>query len=252
VKRKVSLSIVIVFCLLLGSGASYGIVRLIYQPQVDSLTTEVASLQAQYQELADVAIPQYYEWDFEEVKWQWNLPIAINDYIAFRNKDRPSGAWQWVTLANDPDDDIYINQAIEYFEEVAWKERFSNEEKLNFVIAFIQDLPYKLDTLTALYDEYPRYPVETLFDHGGDCEDACILAATLLSEMGYDVALLDLVDAYHMALGINLSLEHGAFYQHSDGRKYFYLETTGGRWEIGNVPSEYRSEMARICLITEE
>lgn len=262
--RKVPLGIVIVICLLIGGGASYGIIHLIYQPQiedyqsqVDRLTTDVAGLQAQYEEIANITIPQYYEWDFNGVQWRWSLPMAAKDYITFRHKERPSGPWQWVALANDPDDDIYINQAVEYFEQVAWQEGFSNEERLNFVLAFVQDLPYKSDIITAPYDEYPRYPVETLFDHGGDCEDTSILAASLLSEMGYDVVLLELIDANgisnHMALGINLPMEHGKFFQFRDtDRRYFYVETTGGHWKIGDIPSEYRGELGRICPITRE
>ena len=64
-------------------------------------------------------------------------------------------------------------------------------------------MPYTVDDETTPWNEYPRYPVETLFDRGGDCEDTSILTATILYEMGYDVALLILEDDNHCAIGIS-------------------------------------------------
>jgi hypothetical protein len=48
--------------------------------------------------------------------------------------------------------------------------------------------------------EYPKYPLETLVEKKGDCEDQSILAAALLAAMGYEVALLIL--PIHVALGV--------------------------------------------------
>jgi hypothetical protein len=51
-------------------------------------------------------------------------------------------------------------------------------------------LEYTSDLVTEGYDEYPRYPIETLVDKGGDCEDTAILAASIIRGMGYGVVLL--------------------------------------------------------------
>ncbi len=68
------------------------------------------------------------------------------------------------------------------------------------VTGFLQSLPNaSLDT-TAAYDDYPKYPLETLIDGGGDSEDASILAANLLDLMGYSTVLLGFPG--HMAVGL--------------------------------------------------
>jgi hypothetical protein len=107
-----------------------------------------------------------------------------------------------------------------------------------------------VDSVTTLADEYPRYPVETLFDRGGDCEDTSILTAAILDRMGYDVALLELLDRQHMAVGLSIgtitfSYGHGWHYEYN-GKKYYYIETTGENWEIGEMPADYTTAKARV------
>jgi len=240
-RTKLSLSILIISCLVLG-GVGWGVIHLY------KLNSEVISLEAQYEEIGHIAITRYYAWDFNGVQWQYSLPIAIKDYLAVRHKEKPASAWDWVTMADDYG--IYVKQLVKYFEETAHDEGFNREEELNFVIKFVQNLPYTDDALTTPYDDYPRSPLETLFDNGGDCEDSAILAVALLREMDYDVALIGLINAYHMALGVSVPLEWGTYYQHPDTNvKYFYVETTYNIWDIGKVPSEYRGETGAICLV---
>ena len=84
---------------------------------------------------------------------------------------------------------------------------------MNFVMAFVQSLPDTIDKGTTPYDEYPRYPVETLFARGGDCEDTPILVAALLDRLGYDVALLVLENAQHMAVGVSITDTYESYYE---------------------------------------
>jgi hypothetical protein len=60
--------------------------------------------------------------------------------------------------------------------------------------------------------------------------------------MGYDVALIAL--PRHMAVGVNISA-YGSYYEYGS-KKYFYLETTGDGWKIGEIPVEYQNLTARI------
>ncbi|MEM7036222.1 MAG: hypothetical protein AAF570_04510 [Bacteroidota bacterium] len=68
-------------------------------------------------------------------------------------------------------------------------------ETAEFIINFVQSLKYLKET-----GEYPRYPVETLVDGGGDCEDTAILLAAILDELEYDCVLLS--PPRHMAVGL--------------------------------------------------
>lgn len=117
-------------------------------------------------------------------------------------------------------------------------------EKVEFVAAFVQEaIPYLEEN-----GEYPRYPVETLVE-GGDCEDKAILLAALLRSLGYRTALLVFKgDPGHMAVGVDCPDCWGSYYL-KDGVKYFYLETTGPGWYVGEVPEEYRGERALVYVV---
>lgn len=112
-------------------------------------------------------------------------------------------------------------------------------ERINYVSSFVQKaLRYELDDETNESYEYPRYPVETLFYGKGDCEDLSIITASLLSELGYRVALLRLPN--HMAVGVHLAENDLPQYNYyiSD---YYFLETTVSTPSCGYVPNSYKS-----------
>ncbi len=125
------------------------------------------------------------------------------------------------------------------FEGRADEEGLSVFERVSFVTAFVQSLPYTPDNVTTDFDEYPRYPVETLVDDGGDCEDSSILLASALDAMGYDAVLLEMPG--HMAVGVAGDETVKGNYVESNGIRYFYVETTGGNWKIGEIPEEFES-----------
>jgi len=107
------------------------------------------------------------------------------------------------------------------------------------VLSFAQDaVEYARDQDTTDMPDYPRYPVETIEDGLGDCEDKAILAAAAMRLMGYDAVLLDLPG--HVAVG--LALERvptpGAMAVEYSGRAYYYCEATAeGAW-IGEAPPD--------------
>lgn len=113
------------------------------------------------------------------------------------------------------------------------------------VIFFVQQIPYALDNATESYTggkvpataryageevEYPKYPLETLVDGKGDCEDSSILAAALLNQMDYDVVLLYYPS--HLAVGVQMEnfspyyVDYTPKYYDFQGKRYYYVETT--------------------------
>lgn len=102
---------------------------------------------------------------------------------------------------------------------------------LNMVVDFVQSLEYQAEA-----GEYPKYPVETLVDGGGDCEDTAILLAALLDQLGMDCILLS--PPGHMAVGVAVQGLDAKSYLWS-GKKYYYVETTGLNWSIGAIPPAY-------------
>jgi len=120
-------------------------------------------------------------------------------------------------------------------------------DQLCNVVAFVQqNIRYTADLSpqTGQLIEYPKYPLETLVEKKGDCEDQTILAATLLTQMGYDVALLIL--PAHVALGIaGFPDKPGNRVLHpATGTRYLYTETTAPQWLPGQVPREFRPYLA--------
>lgn len=112
----------------------------------------------------------------------------------------------------------------------------NNGAGIDTTISFIQSLNYVLDSNTG-YDEYPKYPIETIVDQTGDCEDTSYLAAAILEASGYDTILLLLPG--HMAVGVNINEEIEKPAYNLNGKKYYYLETTA-TMPIGTIPEKYK------------
>lgn len=114
----------------------------------------------------------------------------------------------------------------------------NDEATVNFVLSFVQSIPYVEDQLSVDEDEYWRYPVETLFDKKGDCEDKSFLFASIMEAMGMDSVIL--IFDTHAAVGVVCPGATGSYYNY-DGHRYYYCETTGVGWSVGDIPEEYGS-----------
>lgn len=196
---------------------------------------------------SDSILTRDYSWVFKDVTYLWSMELPESLYLYYKDRGRPPTRF-WSIYVTHPTDDRYIDGLANELSEAARQAGFTRSETAQFVADFIQSLPYTSDNVTTGYDEYPRYPMETLVDNGGDCEDTSILAGAVLKSMGYEVALVRLPG--HMAMTI-LGDESfsGVHYQVEAGHrwapgKYYYLETTGEGWAIGEVPTEFANKSA--------
>ena len=125
---------------------------------------------------------------------------------------------------------------------------YGSHEEISFVLSFVQSaIEYQEDIIDDKPGEYPKYPIETLVEEQGDCEDVSFLGASLLKSMGYDVALLNYPG--HIALGIagtQLPLEG---YVELNDKKYFYVEMTAKGWQIGEIPDNYKNETIEVYRV---
>ncbi|MBR1513085.1 MAG: transglutaminase domain-containing protein [Bacteroidales bacterium] len=110
-------------------------------------------------------------------------------------------------------------------------------ERIQLALTFVQSLPYAFDANSKDVDEYVRYPIETLVDGCGDCEDKVALLAAILYEMGADYILLVLPE--HMALGVHCEGVESRRYLMFQDKRYYYLETTTAGWQVGDIPEKY-------------
>ena len=174
------------------------------------------------------------------------IPQAL--YDDYKGIPRPPTA-NYSVYVTHPLDDTSMNNLVKMIERVAEKEGFSELEKVEFATTFVQSLPYTSDSVTTSYDEYPRYPIETLVDNGGDCEDTSILLASLVNTIGYGVILIAYPGS-HCAVGVKGGEGiHRTYFKYKEG-KYFYVETTNTGWGIGAIPKEYAGVKAKIYDMT--
>jgi len=197
-------------------------------------------------------------------KHNLTLTIPLRDYRDYKERPRPTYgnnltrneiANQFLAkysyIADDRGDDALINNLVVKLEEEAASHKLSELRKIELVLRFVQSLTYTTDNATTpSYDEYPRYPLETLFEQGGDCEDSSILMSAILMEMGYEVAFLLFEGFDHMGLGINFPVGYGnSWIYEATGIRYWYLDTSGKK-SIGWAPEQYAETPAYLFPIS--
>jgi len=178
----------------------------------------------------------------------WTLELPMSRYVYYREKPRPQVFFDYVKMAEDPMDDDIIDAIIERVKKTAAAKGLDRKDQLSLILSFVQSIAYAEDSVTTYRNEYPRYPVETLFEKQGDCEDTSVLATAILSRMGYDVSLLLFEKFDHMGVGVNYyELEYGNSWIY-EGRRYWYFDTTGGR-SVGWTPDEYGKTAAYVLPV---
>ncbi len=111
------------------------------------------------------------------------------------------------------------------------------------VVRFVQN-NVLYDAIIETEQDYIRFPVETLFERNGDCEDLAILAASIMQSIGIKIAIIVLPpintkeEKPHAALGVTGNFE-GKYYDVGNER-YYYTELNGKTRKIGSSQSRYR------------
>ncbi|OPY37785.1 MAG: PEGA domain protein [Methanoregula sp. PtaU1.Bin051] len=154
----------------------------------------------------------------------------------------PASVSEIPTYATEGRDRQFLKSVIGWIKDAGGSVSYDARNDYRTVVAFVQSIPYALDKDTMGQEEYFRYPVETLMDQTGDCEDTAILTAALLREMGYDAALI--MPTGHMAAGIACDTCNGYYYPY-EGKKYYFLETTGAGFRAGQT-DKYTKEAAAV------
>jgi len=207
------------------------------------------------QEAAAQTSPDYYSksyaWDYDGRHWTWDLNIPKTLYDAYkavpvstRVRNGPAG-YGFLTTT----DDYYVRMLAQKLNQTTSDLGYGSYDQVSFVLAFVQSLLYTSDSVTTGYDEYPRFPIETLVDDGGDCEDSAILFATITLIMGYGTIYINPPNHYAVGvLGTNL---RGACWEYPEGSNetYYYCETTGDNFKIGQLPAEFTGKKAYLYSI---
>jgi hypothetical protein len=180
------------------------------------------------------SLPRSYQWTYDGRSWSLTMPIPESLYLYYSKMERAPVEDYSIYVTHPLDDNFTASLATELKKQASGR-HYGDEETVNFAASFVQNLKYETEL-----EEYPNYPVETLFDKGGDCEDTAILTAALLQAMGYDAVLLRFSPvteggAGHMAVGVAVTGVSGGRSYSYDGQTYYYLETTSP-WPVGEIP----------------
>ncbi|MBT4066509.1 MAG: transglutaminase domain-containing protein [Euryarchaeota archaeon] len=145
-----------------------------------------------------IAINQY-SWDFEG---DWYYLDWMLDYTTYAQSKALPHAIDWSGVDTLPDaidqyaafavtDQQYILDLANELRDMAVQEGYTSELQIaSFIHAFVGDIQYQLDSIEHGSQEYPKYPIEMLWEQNGDCEDAALLYISLTESIGFDSALM--------------------------------------------------------------
>jgi len=181
-------------------------------------------------------------------KYSLTYYILRSDYADCCNFTRlPEYNDDFLVYLQDDRDDRLIVDLVECFDMLADDHGLNEYEEVELMISFVQSFDYVTDEdWKGENVEYPKFPLETLYDRCGDCEDTCILLEALLLEKGYGCCMLLFAD--HAAVGIYGTYDLPGWYFTKYGRRYYYVETTDVGWGIGEMPDKATYNSARMVF----
>ncbi|TAJ45667.1 hypothetical protein [Methanofollis fontis] len=173
---------------------------------------------------------------FEEIRYRLRMPVDVTVYSGARTGsksailygDIPDEEWMpgyYRAFIDDPHQESLYSGLLSAFSGIRDEQALDSDRYLEMITAFVQSIPYETHPEGAP----PKFPVETITERTGDCDDKSLLLAALLTRAGYDVALLDFLADAHMAVGVRSK-------ENSYGSTgYAYIETTAFNF-VGDVP----------------
>ena len=210
----------------------------------------------------DSEIVRQYQWSFSpkgsRKTYTYSIKLAIDlpRYRKFAAEARVRDIKQYKIYAQK--DMPELTRLVLEFQKIFADVQWSTYNKAFCVLKFVQNaITYKGDEETKGFREWPRYPIETLVEGVGDCEDVAILCASILVRLGFEVALLDYPDRSHMAFGVcgSSDMVGNYVYQQETGKKYYYGEATNDGWLLGEIPKSYLTsspEFIKVELLVKE
>jgi len=136
-----------------------------------------------------------------------------------------------------------IRTISEGFNTVFRNEDLNSKDKVMFLVSFVQNMKY--DRPGGELDLFA--PIGSIAKRFGDCDTKTILLYELLERLGIDCAIMWSEKYRHAMLGVHVAAT--GEYKTTNGKKYYFLETTYPGWQIGDLPPE--SNNKRFWVIDE-
>jgi hypothetical protein len=177
-----------------------------------------------------------HQFPFEKTKFTLTLPINVSVYEGAKQAKKATTVYGnisetiWLAqsyraMVQDPAQDSLYAALLAEADKIRLQQKLSDDEYLELIVVYIQSLRYETREQNPA-----KFPVETVVDRAGDCDDKSLLLAGLLSREGYPVVLLLFGPESHMAVGV------GSDDYHYKNTGYAFVETTN--FSFVGVPTD--------------
>ena len=174
-----------------------------------------------------------FEWTYNSQEYSIYLPLERSVYNYYKNENHTI-VYEMDYIRHSTPEAPYVILIAGLLEQLAIEEGYTSMiDKAEFILAFVGAIPYILE---GEGEEYPKYPIEMLWENGGDCEDSSALYISIMEALGYDAILILLevkaneADEWggHAMVGISIPGYSGEewFLVEGSDTKYFDAETT--------------------------
>lgn len=192
-----------------------------------------------------------FEWQCQD-NWHsaWmEIPLDVQMYNYYHDLGRYYGVENYYLYIQDENNQAIVRDLVDAMQDVAQAYAYDDAAVAREIVKFVQDcIEYQYDDEGTGQEEYPKYPIETLYERRGDCEDSSILMAALLREWGYEVGFLQLPQHVAVAIRTTDTYAEGPYYE-IDGHRYLFIESTGSGWQIGAIPEDFSETGAKLYRI---
>ena len=206
-----------------------------------------------YEVLVSGSVQREYSWSWNGKDYTVSMELEYEDVryanqyygVSERRQDKPDHVRDMTFVELGLKDSVMAP----YTERIAdllinaYKEKNSRmdaKDYLDYLLAFTQYIPYQTDEECLGYTEYWKFPLETLFDNGGDCEDTSILfiavAYVSMEKLGFDYDLALQILPGHMSVAVRMPSVSGE----TNPLGYLYGETTAKGYRIGIIPEKVK------------
>ncbi len=174
--------------------------------------------------------------------WTYWIKIPFDTYFNYRlYNDHSVSRTSYQALANSAEDFCEEND-VQFIAETVRKccvNQNDDEEVANALLNFVQDKGEFEPSLHYISeeDDMPKYPIETICEGGGDCEDLTILYVSLLESLGFDTILIVIPGHCFAGVALDSAPTWGdGWFLTYEGTDYYTCETTTEGWRVGDLP----------------
>lgn len=177
--------------------------------------------------------PYYLYQTFSDSRYaSYNRSIKYLAYSSDKPPLNPRDSYYQIFFQTQASDTA-LTDLLADLKKVAQIDNLNEKEWLEFVLAFVQYIPYDF----SKNENSPQnFPYETLYLNSGICSDKAILAVSLLRAMGYGAAIFDYPEIKHSAAAV-------ACLEPSSSSGYCFVETTN-YFPVGVFPTSLTAGQA--------